>query len=151
MKNANEPRRRRRSQAMLSAILRVQLKEPLRESLDSFERQVHAYEDQRGKPTPEEILGATVIAGIDNATVAQNLALNDGTLDTYPKNMNAVRSLVRADVDAMTKGKGKGKKRKGKGMRKEKLQRTRTQYWRRTASVVHGRSENESRSRGPRR
>ena len=75
-----DTRQRRRFQTMLSAILRVQLKEPLGESLDGFERQVHAYEDQNGKPTPDEILAATVIAGIDNATEAQHLALNDGSL-----------------------------------------------------------------------
>ena len=68
------------------------------------------------------------IAGIDIVTVAQHLALNDGTLDTHPKIMDAVRSLVGAnrgwnvstvgdpmDVDAMTKGKGKARKKKGKG------------------------------------
>ena len=90
-------------------------KQPLGESLDGYERQVHEYNDQSGKPIPDEILAATVIAGIDNATVAQHLALNDGTLDTYPKIMDAVRSLVKAsrgwnvsadgnltDVDAMT-------------------------------------------------
>ena len=75
---------------MLSAILRVQLKEPLRESLDGIERQVHAYEDQSGKPIRDEILAATVIAGIDNATVAQHLALKDATLDSCPKIMDAV-------------------------------------------------------------
>ena len=44
-------------------------------------------------------------------TTRQWLALNDGTLDTYPKIMDAVRSFVRVsradgdptDVDAMTK------------------------------------------------
>ena len=44
-----EPRQRRRFQAMLSAILRVQRKEPLGESLDGFERHVHAYEDRSGQ------------------------------------------------------------------------------------------------------
>ena len=63
---------------MLSAILRVQLTKPLGDSLDSFERHLHAYEDPSGKPTPDEILAATVFAGIDNATVAQLLALDDG-------------------------------------------------------------------------
>ena len=128
-----EPRRRRRFQAMLSATLSVQLKEPLGVSLDSFERQVRAYEDQSGKQIPDEILAATVIAGIDNATVAQHLALNDDTLDTYPKVMGALRTFVRAsrelnvyseidpmDVDAMTKGKGQGKQGKGKGHEKGK-------------------------------
>ena len=54
-----EPRQRRRFQAMLSAILRVQLKEPPGVSLDGFQRQVHAYEDQSGTPIPDEILAAT--------------------------------------------------------------------------------------------
>ena len=108
-----EPRQRRRYQAMLSATLRVQLTEPVGESLDGFERQVPACEDQSGKPTPDERLAATVTTGIDNATLALRLALNDATLDI----MGAVRSLVRAsmsaegdrmDVDAMTKGKGEG-------------------------------------------
>ena len=53
--------------------------------------------------------------------------------DTYPKIMNAVRSLATAcrgcnlsvvgdpkDVDAKTKGKGKGKKGKGEGNEREK-------------------------------
>ena len=75
-----EPRQRRRFRAMMSAILKVQLREPLGESLDSFESQVHAFEDHCGKLILDEILAATVIAGIDNATVAQLLALNDGTL-----------------------------------------------------------------------
>ena len=113
--------------------MRVQLKEPLGEFIDGFERQVHAFEDLIGKPLLDEILGATVIAGIDNATVAQYLAQNDATLDTYPKIMNAVRSFARAsrgwnvsadgdpvDVDAMTKGKGKGKEGKGKEHEKGK-------------------------------
>ena len=60
--------------------------------------------------------------------MAKHLALNDGTLDTYLKIMEAVRTLVRAsrgwnvssegdpmDVDAMTKSRGKGKKGIGKG------------------------------------
>ena len=71
---------RRRFRAMMSAILKVQLREPLGGSLDSFEREVHAYEDHCGKPILDEILAATVSAGIDNATVAQHLELNDGTL-----------------------------------------------------------------------
>ena len=70
---------------MLSAILRVQLKEALGESLDGFERRVRAYEDQSRKPIPDEILATTIIAGIDNATMAQHLALHDGTLHTYPE------------------------------------------------------------------
>ena len=44
-----EQRQRRRFHAMLSAILRVQLREPLGEPLESFERQMHAYENQIGK------------------------------------------------------------------------------------------------------
>ena len=105
----------------------------LGESLDSFERQVRAYEGQSGKPIPDETLAATVIAGIDNVTVAQHLAPNDGNLDTHPKIMEAVRTFVRAsrgwnvssegdpmDVDAVTKGKGKDKKGKSKGHEKGK-------------------------------
>ena len=46
------PRQRRRLRSMLSAIMRAQLREPLEESLDKFERQVKAYEDQRGEDTP---------------------------------------------------------------------------------------------------
>ena len=65
-----EPRQRRRFQSMLGAIVRVQLRKPLGKSLESLERQVHAYEDQSVKPIPVEILAATVIAGIDKATVA---------------------------------------------------------------------------------
>ena len=87
-----EPRQRRRLRAMLSAVLRVQLREPLGEFLDGFERQVHAYEDQSGKPIQVEIVAAIVIAAIDNATVAQHLALNVAALDTYSKIMNAVNS-----------------------------------------------------------
>ena len=67
------PRQRRIFQAILSAILRAQLREPVGESLDRFERQVHAYEDQSGKPLLDEIFAATVIGGIDNATVEQRL------------------------------------------------------------------------------
>ena len=84
----DEPLRRRRFQATLSAILRAQLRGPLAEALDSFERQVHAYEDQSVETMPDKILAATVIAGMDNASVAQHLALNDRTLDTYPKIMD---------------------------------------------------------------
>ena len=91
----NEPRQRRRFQALLSALLRVQLREHLEESLE-FATQVHGYEDHCGKPIQDAILAATVIAGINNATVAQHFALNDGTFDTYPKIMDAVRSFVRA-------------------------------------------------------
>ena len=62
-----------------------------------------------------EILAARVIAAIDNSTVAQHLALNDATQDTYLKIVDAVRSFVKAsrswdvnadgdsmDVDVMT-------------------------------------------------
>ena len=48
------------------------------------------------KTIQDEILTATVIARIDNATVAQHHALNDGTLDTCPKIMDPIRSFVRA-------------------------------------------------------
>ena len=65
-----QPRQRRRLQAMLSTTLNVQLRESLGESLDSFLKQVHAYEDQSGKTSLDEILGATVFAGMDNATLA---------------------------------------------------------------------------------
>ena len=51
-----EPRQRRRFQAMPRAILRVQLREPRGEALDSVERQVHAHEDQSGKTIRDEIL-----------------------------------------------------------------------------------------------
>ena len=54
-----------------------QLRELLGESLDSFGRRVHAHEHSE-KPIPDEVLTATVIAGIDNTTVAQHLALNNG-------------------------------------------------------------------------
>ena len=110
----------------------------------------HAYEDQSGNPFRKKLLAATVIAGIDNATVAQHLALNDATLDTYPKIKDAVRSFVRAsrswnvsadgdpmDVDAMTKG--KARQGKAKDMRKERVQRMRAKT-QRTA----GRTENVS-------
>ena len=60
---------------MLSAILRVQLREFVGESLNSFERQVHAFEDHSGKPIEDELLAATGIAGIDIVTVAQHRAL----------------------------------------------------------------------------
>ena len=62
---------RRRSQAMLSAILGVQLRQPLVEARDSFERQLDAHEDQRGETIPDEILAVTVIARTDIVTVAQ--------------------------------------------------------------------------------
>ena len=72
---------------------------------------------------PDEIFTAVVIAGIDNVSVAPHFALNDGTLDTYRKIMDVVRSFARAsrgwnvstegdslNVDAMTNAKGLGKK-----------------------------------------
>ena len=43
-----EPKQRRRFQAMLANLLRSKLTEPLGESLDNFERQVKAYQDQTG-------------------------------------------------------------------------------------------------------
>ena len=89
---------------------------------------------------------ATVIAGVDNARVAQHLALSGGTLDTYPKIMEAVRTLVRAnrgwnvssegdatDDDAKTKSKGKGKKGKGKVHEKGNVWRTRATTQRTTS------------------
>ena len=93
---------------------------------------MHAHEDQSGKSIPDETLAAPVIAGIDSATVAQHLELNDGTLDTCPKIMDAVRSFARAsrgwnvstdgdpmDVDAMTKGNGREMKSKVKTPKRE--------------------------------
>ena len=35
-----------------------------------LQKQVHAYEDQSEKPIPDEIFATTVVAAIDNATVA---------------------------------------------------------------------------------
>ena len=84
------------------------------------------------KHMPDEVLTATVIEGIDNATVALHLELNGGPPAMYPKIMDAGRSFVRVehrnvsadgdsmDVDAMTKSKGKGKKGTGKGNEKGK-------------------------------
>ena len=104
---------------MLSAIQRVQLREPL-ETLATALRGMPA-KTRVENPVPVEILAATVIAGVDNATVAQHLAPNDCTLNTYTNFMDSVRSLVRTsrgwnvsadgepiDFDAMTTGKGKG-------------------------------------------
>ena len=68
-----EPRQRRRFRAMMSA-------ENLWVSLWTSLRGKCANEDQSGKLVLDEILAATVSAGIDDATVAQHLALNDGTL-----------------------------------------------------------------------
>ena len=76
---------------MLSAILRVQLREPLHESIDGFKRWKYV----GGKPTLVDILTATVIEGMDSATMAQHLALNDGTLVLCLKIMEAVRIFVR--------------------------------------------------------
>ena len=107
---------------MLSAILRVQLREPLGSLSTALRGKCMPAKTSVEKPIPDEILASTVIAGIENATVAQHLALNDGTLDSNPKIMDAVRSFLRARRcwnvsadgdpmdDAMTKGKGKGKK-----------------------------------------
>ena len=66
-----EPRQRRKFQTMHCVILRVQLKEPSGKDVDGFD-----YEEHGGKTIPDEMLEATVIAGIDNSTVAQHLALN---------------------------------------------------------------------------
>ena len=44
-----EPKARRRYQAMLSNLLRVELHDPLGESLDNFERMVKQYTDASGK------------------------------------------------------------------------------------------------------
>ena len=78
---------------MLSVILRVQLKYPLGGSLKSFEGRWKARVEH---PILDEILAGTAIAGIDNATVSQHLALNDGTFDTYPKIMEALETFLRA-------------------------------------------------------
>ncbi len=79
---------------MLSAILRSSLKDPLGASLDDFERQVKLYEDQSGRKIPEEVLAATLSAGIENAAVSQHLALNASSLDTYVKIKEAGRTFV---------------------------------------------------------
>ena len=52
---------KRRQRTRFQDMLRVQVREPLGESLDSFERQAHA-EDQTGEPILDEMLAATVIA-----------------------------------------------------------------------------------------
>ena len=55
-----EPKQRRRFQAMLANLLRSKLAEPLGESLDNFERQVKAYQDQTGQVIGDGVLAATV-------------------------------------------------------------------------------------------
>ena len=49
-----EPRKRRKFLGMLSAILWVQLREPQGESLDNFQRQERAHDDQSGKTILDE-------------------------------------------------------------------------------------------------
>ena len=52
------------------------------------------YEDQSGRKIPEEVLAATLSAGIENAAVSPHLALNASSLDTYVKIKEAVRTFV---------------------------------------------------------
>ena len=79
--------------------------------------------------TADEIPAATVTAAIDKSTVAQYLALNDATLNTYDKVVDAVTSSARAsrgwDVNPDQKLNGRGRdderQRKGQqGQRQEK-------------------------------
>ena len=118
-----EPKQRRRFQAMLANVLRARLPEPLGESLDAFERQVKQYEDQSTTKIADSVLAASLLAGIESPTISQHLALNEGTLDTYPKIVEALRAYLSAsrgwsvgangqdtmEVDALQKGKWKGK------------------------------------------
>ncbi len=62
--------------------------------MDDFERQVHLYEDQPGRKIPEEVLAATLTAGIENPAISQQLALNATSLDTYVKAKEAARAFV---------------------------------------------------------
>ena len=83
----------RRCQVLLSAIMRVHLREHLGESLDNLERQVEGRPKWHGD-APDEVVAATVIAASDDSTVAQHVALTDATLDTYHQIADAVRLLV---------------------------------------------------------
>ena len=89
-----EQTQRRRSQAMLSAVLRFKLPGSLSESIDGFERMVKQYSDQLGREAPDEFLAATVLSGIENAAIIQHLALNDATLDTCLKIAKSLRAYI---------------------------------------------------------
>ena len=84
---------------MHCVILRVQLKEPSGKDVDGFD-----YEEHGGKTIPDEMLAATVIAGIDNSTVAQHLALNSWrVLKDHEGKQNLRESGHRLERDAWRK------------------------------------------------
>ena len=65
------PRHRRRFQAMLSAILRVQLRDPLVSLTMVLRGKYMRMKTRVENPFTDEVLAATDITGIDSATVAQ--------------------------------------------------------------------------------
>ncbi len=65
-----EPTRARLFQALLSSIWRASLKDPLGFALDDFERQFRLDDDQSGRKIAEDVVVATLTAGIENAAVS---------------------------------------------------------------------------------
>ena len=132
-----EPRQRMRFTAMLTSILRIELKDPIISSLEVWERAIREYEQQSGDDVSDAIKASVLSSSIVNARIREHLALNASRLPDYKSVREEVVKIVQAqkrwttidgepttepmEVDALGKGKGKGKnKSKDKGKNKSK-------------------------------
>jgi hypothetical protein len=126
-----EPRQRMRFTAMLTSILRVELKDPVLPALELWERSIREYEQQSGETVSDSIKASVLCSSVANAKIREHLALNASRLPDYPAVRSEIVKIVQAqrrwttidgeptaepmEVDALGKGKNKSK---GKGKEK---------------------------------
>ena len=60
-------------------------------------RSLKQYQDQSGKEVADDIVAATIMAGVKDETVPKHLSLNASTLDTSKKVIDSIRSYLRAE------------------------------------------------------
>ena len=124
-----EPRQRMRFTAMLTSILRVELKDPVLPALELWERAVREYEQQSGETVSDSIRASVLSSSVANPKIREHLALNASRLPDCVAVRGEIVKIVQAqrrwtsidgdptaepmEVDALGKGKGKTKS-KGK-------------------------------------
>ena len=78
-----EPRQRMRFTAMLTSILRVELKDPVLPALELWERAVREYEQQSGETVSDSIKASVLSISVANPKIREHLALNASRLPDY--------------------------------------------------------------------
>ena len=91
-----EPRQRMRFTAMLTSILRIELKDPIISSLEVWERAIREYEQQSGDDVSDAIKASVLSSSIVNARIREHLALNASRLPDYKSVREEVVKIVQA-------------------------------------------------------